>query len=155
MSAELKKVSREYAERVCNGEFPITYSREQVVSHTANDFTEGWNRSIEENKPDWFKAGGMAERILIDWEMKQLKSKLNDVTTHYAKSVLAVDDLQKQNSELTNKCIALEERIVIIANNAEADRRQIAYAAWRAAADAFRMYPDNKHTFSDYWETVK
>ena len=155
MSAELKKVSREYAERVCNGEFPITYNREQVVNHTVNDFTEGWNRSIDENKSDWFKAGGMAERILIDWEMKQLKSKLNDVTTNYAQSVLAVDDLQNQNSELTKKCIALEERIVIIANNAEADRRQIAYAAWRAAADSFRMYPDNKHTFSDYWETVK
>lgn len=42
-----------------------------------------------------------------------------------------------------------------MAGNAEADRRQIAYAAWRAAADAFRMYPDNKHTFSDYWETIK
>ena len=37
----------------------------------------------------------------------------------------------------------------------QADGRIIAYAAWRAAADAFRMYPDNKHTFSDYWETVK
>lgn len=33
--------------------------------------------------------------------------------------------------------------------------KEIAYKAWRAAADAFRMYPDNKHTFSDYWETVK
>lgn len=114
MSAELKKVSREYAERVCNGEFPITYSREQVVSHTANDFSEGWNRSIEENKPDWFKAGGMAERILIDWEMKQLKSKLNDVTTNYAKAVLSIEDLKNENSELHNKCDALKSRITIM-----------------------------------------
>jgi len=114
MSAELKKVSIEYAERVCNGEFPITYSREQVVNHTANDFTEGWNRSIDENKPDWFKAGGMAERILIDWEMKQLKSKLNDVTTNYAKAVLSLDELKNENSELQNKCDALKSRITIM-----------------------------------------
>lgn len=119
MSAELKKVSREYAERVCNGEFPITYNREQVVNHTANDFTEGWNRSIEENKPDWFKAGGMAERILIDWEMKQLKSKLNDVTTHYAKSVLSCDALQQENNELKAKQTALEQRIKMLVEKAE------------------------------------
>lgn len=119
MSAELKKISREYAERVCNGEFPITYSREQVVNHTDNDFTEGWNRSIEENKPDWFKAGGMAERILIDWEMKQLKSKLNDVTAHYAKSVLSCDALQQENNELKLKQNALEQRIKMLVEKAE------------------------------------
>lgn len=119
MSAELKKVSREYAERVCNGEFPITYNREQVVNHTANDFTEGWNRSIEENKSEWFKAGGMAERILIDWEMKQLKSKLNDVTTHYAKSALSCDALQQENNELKSKQIALEQRIKMLVEKAE------------------------------------
>ena len=119
MSADLKKVSREYAERVCNGEYPITYNREQVVNHTANDFTEGWNRSIEENKPEWFKAGGMAERILIDWEMKQLKSKLNDVTTHYAKSALSCDALQQENNELKSKQIALEQRIKMLVEKAE------------------------------------
>lgn len=48
-----------------------------------------------------------------------------------------------------------EEKFLIMKNNMESDRRIIAYAAWRAAADALRMYPDNKHTFSDYWETVK
>jgi FtsZ-binding cell division protein ZapB len=114
MSAELKKVSREYAERVCNGEFPITYNREQVVNHTVNDFTEGWNRSIDENKSDWFKAGGMAERILIDWEIKQLKSKLNDVTTNYANAVLSIDELKIENSELQSKCDALKSRITIM-----------------------------------------
>jgi FtsZ-binding cell division protein ZapB len=123
MSAELKKVSREYAERVCNGEFPITYSREQVVNHTANDFTEGWNRSIEENKPDWFKAGGMAERILIDWEMKQLKSKLNDITTYYAKSVLSCDALQQENNELKSKQNALEQRIKMLVEKAECQNK--------------------------------
>ena len=79
-------------------------------------FKNGWDAAEDKCKPGWFKAGGMAERILIDWEMKQLKSKLNDVTTHYAKSVLTVDDLQNQNAELTNKCIALEQRINILSN---------------------------------------
>lgn len=30
-----------YAERICNGEFPITYTREQVVRHTAEDYMAG------------------------------------------------------------------------------------------------------------------
>lgn len=114
MSAELKKISRLYAERVCNGEFPITYNREQVVNHTANDFTEGWNRSIDENKPDWFKAGSMAERILIDWEMKQLKSKLNEQTTSYARAVLKCDELTNEKNDLQNRCDALESRIKML-----------------------------------------
>jgi hypothetical protein len=35
------------------------------------------------------------------------------------------------------------------------NEKDTAYRAWIAAANAFRMYPDNKHTFSDYWETAK
>lgn len=31
-----------YAERVCSGNFPIEYSREQVVKHTTNDFMAGF-----------------------------------------------------------------------------------------------------------------
>lgn len=29
--------------------------------------------------------------------------------------------------------------------------KDIAFKAWKAAANAFRLYPNNKHTFSDYW----
>ncbi len=29
--------------------------------------------------------------------------------------------------------------------------KEIANMAWRGAANAFRMYPNNKHTFVDYW----
>jgi len=29
--------------------------------------------------------------------------------------------------------------------------KEIAYKAWRAAANAHRMYPENKHTFTEYW----
>jgi hypothetical protein len=33
--------------------------------------------------------------------------------------------------------------------------RQIAMMAWQGAANAFRMYPENKHTFSSYWDAAK
>ncbi len=33
--------------------------------------------------------------------------------------------------------------------------REIAYMAWKGAANAHRMYPDNKHTFADYWDAAK
>lgn len=36
-----KKAAIDYAEKVCNGEFPIEYTREQVVNHTKNDFLAG------------------------------------------------------------------------------------------------------------------
>ncbi len=35
------KEASDYAERVCNGEFPIEYTKEQVVKHTKNDFIAG------------------------------------------------------------------------------------------------------------------
>jgi hypothetical protein len=41
MSEEIEFQANEYAERVCNGEFPIEYTREQVVKHTASDFIAG------------------------------------------------------------------------------------------------------------------
>lgn len=35
--------AKKYAERVCNGKFPIQYTREQVVKHTISDFIAGAN----------------------------------------------------------------------------------------------------------------
>lgn len=32
--------------------------------------------------------------------------------------------------------------------------RELAYKAWRFAANAYRLYPENKHTFSDYSNTI-
>lgn len=104
---------------------------------------------------DWYNAGIMAQRILQNDEIETLKKKLKQEEFNHINTRVSWDSTTAERDELKTRCNALEERIVIIANNAEADRRQIAYAAWRAAADAFRMYPDNKHTFSDYWETVK
>lgn len=43
---EVRRMANEYAERVCSGNFPITYGREQVVKHTANDFIQGANMVI-------------------------------------------------------------------------------------------------------------
>lgn len=104
---------------------------------------------------DWYNAGIMAQRILQTDEIEELKRKLKTGTEgheqlveHFKRQEQEIDVLRVQNE-------ALKDRVSIDRNNAEADKRQIAYAAWRAAADAFRMYPDNKHTFSDYWETVK
>lgn len=31
--------------------------------------------------------------------------------------------------------------------------RSISYHAWTAAANAHRLYPENKHTFIDFWES--
>lgn len=30
--------------------------------------------------------------------------------------------------------------------------KEIAYDAWSSAANSYRMYPENKHTFSNHWE---
>jgi len=96
---------------------PIHDSVKQKAIELSKKENETAEQVIEENRADWFKAGGMAERILIDWEMKQLKSKLNDVTTDYRKSVLRCDGLQQENSELKLRCKALEERISLLVNN--------------------------------------
>jgi len=33
--------------------------------------------------------------------------------------------------------------------------KSIAWKAWRDAANAHRMYPENQHTFSTYWESAE
>ncbi len=33
--------------------------------------------------------------------------------------------------------------------------RQIAAIVWKGAANAYRLYPDNKHTFVGYWDAAK
>jgi hypothetical protein len=39
----IEQKATQYAERVCNGGFPITYTREQAVNHTKGDFIAGAN----------------------------------------------------------------------------------------------------------------
>ncbi len=117
-----------YAERVCNGQFPITYSREQVVKHTANDFQSGWDASIEANKPDWFKAGAMAERILIDWEMKQLKEKLQTEKFESATKDISLDSIIAERDELKHRCKALEDRIKIITEENNYDKLNLRHS---------------------------
>jgi hypothetical protein len=104
---------------------------------------------------NWYNAGIMAQRILQNDEIETLKKKLKQAEFNHTNTRISWDSTIAERDELKTRCKALEDRLVIVTNNAEADRRQIAYAAWRAAADAFRMYPDNKHTFSDYWEAVQ
>lgn len=111
---------------------------------------------------DWYNAGIMAQRILQNDEIETLKKKLKQEEFNHTNTRISWDETSSERDELKIKNKALEERIVqlmsqkeIDKNNLEADRRTIAYAAWTAAANAFRMYPDNKHTFSNYWETAK
>lgn len=43
MDFNLKGLAKDYAERVCNGQFPIEYTRDKVVTHTEYDFIAGVN----------------------------------------------------------------------------------------------------------------
>jgi hypothetical protein len=36
----------------------------------------------------------------------------------------------------------------------EQQAKEIAWAAWQSAANAYRMYPNNNHTFTDYWDNL-
>ncbi len=104
---------------------------------------------------DWYNAGIMAQRILQNDEIETLKKKLKQEEFNHTNTRISWDSTTAERDDLKTRCKALEDRIVIMNNNIEADRRQIAHAAWMADANAHRMYPDNKHTCSDYWETVK
>jgi len=42
-----------------------------------------------------------------------------------------------------------------MANIPEETIRQVAWIAWKGAANAYIMYPDNNHTFSNYWDGAK
>lgn len=49
------------------------------------------------------------------------------------------------NPEQSNKEESISEEKV----------KEIAWIAWKGAANAYRMYPENKHTFSEYWDAAK
>lgn len=77
-------------------------------------FKNGWDAAEENLKSDWFKAGGMAERILIDWETKQLKEKLykEEFKNNHIKELFEMAIIERD--ELKNRGKALEDRIKII-----------------------------------------
>jgi hypothetical protein len=47
---ELEIEASKYAEECCNGQFPITYERWEVVNHTKNDYKEGANSKYVERQ---------------------------------------------------------------------------------------------------------
>ncbi len=111
---------------------------------------------------EWYNAGIMAQRILQNDEIEKLKHKVKVEESNHMNTRVSWDSTTAERDELKIRCKALEDRLKIMneklevsKNNLEADRRTIAYTAWNAAANAHRIYPDNKHTFSDYWETAK
>lgn len=77
-------------------------------------FINGWDAAEENCKADWFKSGGMAERILIDWDIKQLKEKLDTKMFKINEIEALFDSAILERDELERRCKALEERIRII-----------------------------------------
>jgi hypothetical protein len=61
----LEEAGQNYAEQSCNGQFPIEYTRQQVVNHTKNDFIAG--------------AKYQAERSYSEEEVLELIQTFNDV----------------------------------------------------------------------------
>ena len=56
----------------------------------------------------------------------------------------AVRQFRKDHPESESSNTAPEELTI----------RELMWSAWRFANNACRMYPDNKHTFSDYWDST-
>jgi hypothetical protein len=50
-----------------------------------------------------------------------------------------------------------EDPLNIIPKEVKQEERvkEIANQAWKDCANAHRLYPDNKHTFTEYWESAK
>lgn len=79
---EMKEYAEARAERVCNGEFPITYTREQVIKHTVDDFIAG---------ADWMddKSVGNYRQAIFDTyhAIKAMIGKLGYITFIHSKEV--------------------------------------------------------------------
>jgi len=65
MKFNLDQTAKDYAERVCNGEFPITYTRQRVVEHTKNDFITGANK-YRQHVVDVLKENYEASKRMTD-----------------------------------------------------------------------------------------
>ena len=57
---------------------------------------------------------------------------------------------------LPNRCFWRAVKITIMENKlSEQKIREIASIAWKCAANAHRLYPENKHTFAEHWQHGK
>lgn len=72
-----------------------------------------------------------------------------------AQKVKEALDLSEKAHDLTAEML-VKERLVPTPEGRTAEEVQsIAWKAWTAAANAYRMYPNNKHAFSDHWAATK
>jgi hypothetical protein len=99
---ELKIAANKYAERCCNGQFPIEYTREQVIKHTANDFEEGamWQASQPvSTKKKVLKAEAMPE---FDEAIENMSQESKDRVDKTLEA--ATLDEQNEKFELIKGC---------------------------------------------------
>lgn len=59
-----------------------------------------------------------------------------------------------ENNEWGHLLDLVFKQNMVVLTKADFDKviKEVAWEAWKSAANAFRMYPDNKHTFADYWD---
>ena len=66
-----------------------------------------------------------------------------------------IDDTDMIFGELINRYKkAIQVQAPVKPEIAEDIVREIAFIVFRDTANAYRLYPENKHTFAEYWETA-
>lgn len=96
-----------------------------------------------------FENNPIADRV--EKQMRSLQKsgvKLN-AGSEYNRVFEAFYDLFKRLDESEPSPVEDVQRM------AEQTIKEIAGIAWKGAANAFRMYPENKHTFFGYWDAAK
>lgn len=76
-------------------------------------------------------------------------AKIADYEHHYE---LHTPERIKSNPD--ERPLAVEGSQVVGVINEDEVIKEIASMAWKGAANAFRMYPENKHTFAEYWDAA-
>jgi hypothetical protein len=104
-SKSWKEAANEYAELVCSGQFPIEYTRDQVVKHTANDFLAGINYLVQTRKNLTDKE--VKEFQEIEDELTELIGKVGNAVL----SALFLKWMEKRNELNHNRLTLLESAI--------------------------------------------
>lgn len=170
MKPELDWLIKKYETYVSNIEWHIknnepTAADELYHNRRIDDFKEviaDLNKLPDESLPG---SAGMREaekEIKTQWieqEFKELNVYLTDI---YYQHVHDVKDAGHTWIEFTDKFNTFKRKLIDEAAPTSADKglreetlRQVAWKAWKGAANAYRMYPDNKHTFTEYWGAAK
>lgn len=96
MSQPLTDKAKEYAERVCNGQFPITYTREQVVKHTASDFVAGAEYASHQVQQLRDKSEQMKIALQCVWNDPAVNELLGDTKRKLSEALSSFPALSPQ-----------------------------------------------------------